>query len=59
MNKQEIQNKATELKNILSKYKSDLHQLDQHLFDTISEYTKALSEERVKEIMESLKNNAK
>lgn len=59
MDKQEIQNKATELKSILLKYKSDLHQLDKQLFDTISEYTKALSEERVKEIMESLKNNAK
>lgn len=59
MDKQEIQNKAVELKDILLKYKSELSQLDKQLFDTISEYTKALSEERVKEIMESLKNNAK
>lgn len=59
MDNQEIQNKATKLKNILSEYKSGLRQLDKQLFDTISEYTKALSEERVKEIMESLKNNAK
>ena len=59
MNKSEIQNKAVELKSILLKYKGELGLLEKQLFDTISEYTKALSEERVKEIMESLKNNAK
>lgn len=54
MDKKEIQNKATELQNILSKYKSELSQLEKQLFDTISEYQKMVDEERVKELRESL-----
>lgn len=54
MDKQEIRNKATELKNVLSKYKSELSQLEKQLFDTISEYQKAADEEKVKELRESL-----
>lgn len=54
MDKQEIQNKAVELKNILLKYKSELNKLEKQLFDTISEYQKVVDEERVKELRESL-----
>ena len=54
MDKKEIQNKATELKTILSKYKSELSQLEKQLFDTISEYQKKVDEERIKELRESL-----
>ena len=55
MDKKEIQNKATELKNILSKYKSELNQLEKELFATISKYQKRVDEERIKELKESLK----
>ncbi len=54
MDKKEIQNKATELKTILSKYKSELSELEKQLFDTISEYQKKVDEERIKELRESL-----
>lgn len=54
MDKNEIQNKATELKNILSKYKSELTQLEKQLFVTISEYQKAMDKERIRELKESL-----
>ncbi|MEK7125583.1 MAG: hypothetical protein AAB880_01580 [Patescibacteria group bacterium] len=52
MGKQEI--KTTELKAILSKYKSELNQLEKQLFDTIREYQKTVDEERSKELSESL-----
>ena len=54
MDKKEIQNKATELKTILSKYKSELSELEKQLFDTISEYQKKVDEERIKELRKSL-----
>ena len=52
MGKQEI--KATELKAILSKYKSELNQLEKQLFDTVREYQKTVDEERSKKPRESL-----
>ena len=53
MDKSEIKNKAAELKDILSKYKSELNQLEKQLFDTISEYQKAADKEKAKELRES------
>lgn len=57
MDKTEIQNKAEELKNILTKYKRELSQLETELFITISKYQKAVDEERIKELKESLERH--
>lgn len=54
MDKTEIQKRATELKNILSKYRSELGKLEKQLFMVISEYQKAADEERIKELTASL-----
>ena len=54
MDKREIQNKATELKNILSKYQGELSGLEKEFFQAIFEYQKALSEEKIREIKQSL-----
>ena len=54
MDKRKIQNKATELKDILSQYQGELSELEKKLFQAISEYQKALSEERIEEIKQSL-----
>ena len=54
MTKEEIQQKIKELELIMSQYKNDLGELDKELFKTISDYRKALDEERIKEIKKSL-----
>jgi sugar-specific transcriptional regulator TrmB len=54
MDKTEIQKKSLELKDVLSKYQSELSQLEKELFNAISEYQKMVDEERIKELRESL-----
>lgn len=53
MDKKEIQNKITELNNILSTYRGELSGLEKELFQAISEYQKALEKEKIKEIKQS------
>ena len=55
--KKEIENKAAGLENILSRYKSELSQLEEELFDAISDYKKALEEEKLKELRQSLEKS--
>jgi len=54
MDKTEIEKKALELKDILSKYQSELSLLEKELFNAIGEYQKMVDEERIKELRESL-----
>ena len=46
MDKTEIQKKALELQDILSKYQSELSLLEKELFNTIGEYQKMVEESR-------------
>ncbi len=54
MDKTEIQKKAGELQNILLKYRGQLSLLEKQLSNAISEYQKAIDEQKVKELRESL-----
>ena len=54
MDKDEIQQKATELNEIMKNYKGRLSELERQLFDAITEYQKALEQERIKEIKDKL-----
>ena len=54
MDKTEIKNKVTELQNILLRYRGELHVLEKQLFNVISEYQKAVDEEKIKELKRSL-----
>ena len=54
MNKQEIEQKVKELQSIMSEYKQHLNSLEKELYRAISEYQKALEEEKVKEIRDGL-----
>lgn len=57
MSEQTIQQKVKELELIMFQYKNELGILDRELFQVTSDYQKTLSEERVKEIRESLKKH--
>lgn len=54
MNKQEIQKKVAELKTIMSQYKKEFDILEKELYYAISDYQKALEEEKIKEIKDKL-----
>jgi hypothetical protein len=54
MTKDEIQKKITELQSIMSQYKDELGTLETELFKVISDYEKALKEEKIKEIKQKL-----
>lgn len=54
MNSQEIQQKAKELQSIMTQYKHELGSLEKELFKAISDYQKALEEEKLKEIRDNL-----
>ena len=54
MDRQEIQKKIRELRAIMSQYKQELGGLEKELFRAISDYQKALEEEKIKEIRASL-----
>jgi regulator of replication initiation timing len=54
MNSQEIQQKVVELKSIMTQYKQELGGLERELYRAISEYQKALEDEKLKEIRQSL-----
>ena len=54
MNQDEIKQKAVELNEIMKNYKGQLNELERQLFDAVSEYQKALEQERLKEIRDKL-----
>lgn len=54
MSDPKIQQKVKELESIMLQYKQELGVLDKELFQAISDYQKALDEERLKEIKQSL-----
>lgn len=54
MDSQEIAKKVTQLQSIMSRYKHDLGILKKELNQAISEYQKALEEEKLKEIRQNL-----
>ena len=54
MNSHEIQQKVSELKLIMNQYKHKLGSLEKELYRAISDYQKALEEEKLKEIRSSL-----
>lgn len=54
MDGQQIQQKVTELKSIMTQYKHELGGLERELYRAISEYQKALEEEKLKELRQSL-----
>jgi hypothetical protein len=54
MTKEEIQQKVKELQLVMSKYKNNLGTLEKELFQAISDYQKALDQEKIKEIKQSL-----
>ena len=54
MSKEEIQQKIKELELIMSQYKNELGSLEKELFQALSDYQKALEEEKLKEIRQSL-----
>lgn len=54
MTKEEIQQKIKELELIMSEYKNDLSALEKELFQAISDYRKALDQEKIKQIKQSL-----
>ncbi len=54
MNQDEIKQKAAELNEIMKNYRGQLNELERQLFDAISEYQKALEQERIKEIRDKL-----
>ncbi len=54
MNGQEIQRKVTELQSIMSQYKHELGSIEKELYRAISDYQKALEDEKLKEIRQSL-----
>ncbi|MBI4692358.1 MAG: hypothetical protein HY773_02940 [Candidatus Terrybacteria bacterium] len=56
MDKIEIQNKITELKEILLQYQNQLNQYEKDLFEVISQYQKVVEEEKIKEIRKKLVN---
>ena len=54
MGSQEIQQKVAELQSIMAQYKHGLGSLEKELYRAISDYQKALEEEKLKEIRSSL-----
>jgi hypothetical protein len=54
MTSQDIQQKVAELRSIMSQYKHELGGLEKELYRAISDYQKALEEEKLKEIRDSL-----
>lgn len=54
MSKDEIEQKMKELQSVLSQYKDELGVLETELFSVVSDYQKALEEEKVKEIKQTL-----
>ncbi len=54
MNQDEIKQKAAELNEIMKNYRGQLSELERQLFDAVSEYQKALEQERIKEIRDKL-----
>ena len=55
MTKEDIQQKIKELELILSQYKHDLGALENELFQAISDYQKALDQEKASEIRQRLR----
>lgn len=51
---QKIQQKIKELELIMSQYKNNLGGLEKELFQAISDYQKALKDEKIKEIKQNL-----
>ena len=54
MHQQDIQKKVEELKTIMVNYKLELGSLEKDLYQAISDYQKALEEEKLKELRDSL-----
>ncbi len=54
MDGKEIQQKVAELQSIMSQYKHELGSLEKELYRAISDYQKALEEEKLKEIRQGL-----
>jgi len=50
MDKQQIEQKVNELQVIMSEYKGDFSKLEKELFLIISDYQKALDEEKLKQV---------
>ena len=55
MKSQDIEEKITELKSIIDQYRHELGGLEKELYRAISDYQKALEEEKMKEIRQDLK----
>jgi len=56
MDKEEIQKKVLELQKVMLNFKKGMREQEKELFRAISDYQKALEEEKLKEIRESLTN---
>ena len=54
MDNQQIQQKVAELKSIMAQYKLGLGSLERELYRAISEYQKALEQEKLKELRQNL-----
>jgi len=54
MDKAEIRSKTVELQKVLLKYREQLTQYEKELFEVISRYQKAVDDEKIKELRESL-----
>lgn len=54
MDSQDIKIKVAELQSIMSQYQHGLGSLEKELYRAISDYQKALEEEKLKEIRQSL-----
>ncbi len=54
MSQTDIEIKAAELEEVLTKYKSDLGSLEKELLAVVAEYKKALEAEKIKKIKASL-----
>ena len=54
MDKDTVQKKAEELRVILSQYEKELGVLEENLYQAVSDYQGALSQEKIKEIKEGI-----
>jgi hypothetical protein len=50
----DIKQKAKELETIMAEYKGTLSNLEKELFQALSDYQKALDQEKIKELKEQL-----
>lgn len=58
MNKQDIQQKVKELHEIMKEYAVEMNGLEKELFQAVSDYQKALEEEKIKQIKTRINKKA-